>query len=94
MMLNMSSIIQRNPDILSAEANQDLVMVSIANGTYYGVSDVARDIWESIDKPTQVADLIDILMVRYDVDRSQCEEQALTFLEALVSESLVQVKND
>jgi len=40
-MLNLDCIVQRDPDVMTAEAERDLVMVSIANGLYYGVSGVA-----------------------------------------------------
>ena len=44
-MLTLNSIIQREPEIIAAEADQDLIMVSVATGHYYGLSDVgARDL--------------------------------------------------
>ena len=92
-MLNLNCIVQRDPDIIAAEADQDLVMVSIANGFYYGVSDVARNIWQAIEHPKKISDLIDDLTSSYNVDRSSCEEQTLSFLEDLLIERLLQVKN-
>jgi hypothetical protein len=76
-----------------AEADRDLVMVSIANASYYGVSNVAREIWEAIDRPRKVSDLIDDLAATYNVSRSVCEEQTLSFLQNLLAENLVQVRD-
>jgi hypothetical protein len=92
-MLNLDCIVQRDPDVIAAEADQDLVMVSIANGFYYGVSDVAREIWEAIERPKKISDLIDDLTATYNIDRYTCEEETLSFLEHLLSEQLLQVKN-
>ncbi len=92
-MLNLDCIVQRDPDVIAAEADQDLVMVSIANGFYYGVSDVAREIWEAIERPKKISDLMDDLAATYNIDRSTCEEETLSFLEHLLSEQLLQVKN-
>ena len=91
--LNLGSIVQRDTDVIAAEAGQDLVMVSIENGAYYGVSDVAREIWEAIERPIKISDLIDDLTATYNVDRSSCEEQTLSFLESLLSEHLLQVRD-
>jgi hypothetical protein len=91
--LKLDWIVQRDPDVLGAEADQDLVMVSIVNGAYYGVSDVAREIWEAIEHPKKISDLIDDLTASYNVDRSSCEEQTLSFLESLMTERLLQVKD-
>jgi Coenzyme PQQ synthesis protein D (PqqD) len=91
--LSLDWIVQRDPEVIAAEADQDLVMVSIANGGYYGVSHVARDIWAAIEHPKKISDLIDDLAASYNVDRSSCEEQTLSFLEDLLTERLLQVKD-
>jgi Coenzyme PQQ synthesis protein D (PqqD) len=92
-MLTLNSIIQRDSEVLVAEAAQDLIMVSIASGYYYGLSDVARKIWDAIERPKRVADLIDDLTASYNVSSSLCEEQTLSFLEALLDEGLLKVKD-
>jgi hypothetical protein len=91
--LSPDCVVQRDPDTIAAEADQDLVMVSIASGSYYGVSDVARAIWEAIEQPRKVSDLIDDLTVTYNVERAKCEEETLSFLRDLLNERLLQVKD-
>jgi hypothetical protein len=92
-MLTLNSIVQRNPEVIAAEADEDLIMVSIVSGSYYGISDVAREIWDAIEHPKRVSDLIDDLNVSYHIDPSSCEDQTLSFLEALLDEGLLQVKD-
>jgi hypothetical protein len=92
-MLNLNCIVQRDPDVIAAEADRDLVMVSIANGLYYGVSDVAREIWETIERPKKISDLIDNLAGTHDIDRTTCEQETLSFLEDLRTEGLLKVSN-
>src|SRR5262249_49520830 len=92
-MLNLDCIVQRDPDVIAAEAGPDLVMVSITNGLYYGVSDVARELWRAIEHPKKISDLIDDLVATYNIDRSKCEEETLSFLEDLLTERLLQVKH-
>ncbi len=93
-MLTLNSIIQRDPEVIAAEADQDLIMVSIATGYYYGLSDVAREIWDAIERPQRVSDVINNLTANYQVDTQSCEEQTLSFLEALLAEDLVRVKDE
>jgi hypothetical protein len=92
-MVTLNSVIQRDPEIIGAEAEQDLIMVSLATGYYYGVSDVAREIWDAIEHPKMVSDLVADLKARYNVDAALCEGQTLSFLEALRAEGLLQVKD-
>jgi hypothetical protein len=93
-MLTLNSVVQRNPDVVAADAGDDLIMVSIATGYYYGVSDVAQEIWTAIEHPKRVSELIDQLTETYQIDASSCEEQTLSFLEALQAESLLQVQDE
>ena len=91
--LNLDCVVQRNHDVIAAEADQDIVMVSIANGLYYAVSDIAREIWEAIDRPKKISDLIDNLAATYNVERHLCEEETLSFLDDLRTEGLLQVRD-
>ena len=73
-MLNLNCVVHRDPDIIAAEADRDIVMVSIANGLYYGVSAVAREIREAIEQPKKISDLIDDLTGAFNIDRARCVE--------------------
>jgi hypothetical protein len=92
-MLTLHSIVQRDPEVIAAEADQDLIMVSVATGNYYGISDVAREIWDAIESPKRISDLVDDLTASYQIDSFSCEAQTLSFLEALLDEGLLQVKD-
>jgi Coenzyme PQQ synthesis protein D (PqqD) len=92
-MLTLNSIIQRDPDVIAAEADQELIMASIATGYYYGLSDVAREIWNAIGRPKRISDLVEDLTASYQIDSFSCEEQTLSFLEDLLGEGLLQVKD-
>ena len=92
-MLTVDSIVQRDPEIIAADAHQDLVMVSIATGSYYGVSHVAREIWDAIERPKRISDLISNLIANYQIDSASCEKQTLSFLETLLDEGLLRVED-
>jgi Coenzyme PQQ synthesis protein D (PqqD) len=92
-MLTLNSIIQRDSEVIAAGADQDLIMVSIATGSYYGLSDVGREIWDAIERPIRISDLVADLTASYEIDSGSCEQQTLSFLEALLDEGLVQVKD-
>ena len=78
--LTPNHVVQRVADQIAAEVDDDLVMVNVETGYYYAVSDVARDIWDSIERPTKISNLIDELAkmkgkfscIKYS--RHYCEE--------------------
>ena len=91
--LGLRTVVQRNPDIIGAEAGEDTVMVSIASGKYYAVADVGKEIWRSIQEPVAVSIVIERMMAKYKVDREECERDTLRFLNQLLSEHLLVMKN-
>lgn len=91
--LNLNSVVQRDPDVIAAEAGEDVVMVRIDKGQYYGISEIAREIWQAIERPKKVSDLIGDLVANYNVDRTLCEMETLLFLDELLAERLLQVRN-
>lgn len=90
--LSLNSVVQRDPKVIAALAGEDVLMVNIDKGEYYGVSNVAREIWEAIENPKKISDLIEDLVTNYRVERSLCERETLLFLEELLAERLVRVE--
>jgi len=66
-------------------------MMSVENGKYYGLDDTGSRIWELIERPVRVSDLIDRLLERFDVDRETCEKDVLKFLSELNDDRIVAV---
>jgi hypothetical protein len=59
--LTLNSVIQRDPNVISAAAGEDVVMANINRGEYYGVMKVAREILAAIEDPKKISDLIEAL---------------------------------
>jgi len=92
--LTLNCTVKRDPDLIAAEVDKDLVMVSISSGFYYGVTDVARVIWDAMEHPKPVSSIVSELMTVYDIDKRTCEEQTIDFLEKLLAENLLKVVDD
>jgi hypothetical protein len=67
------------------------VMLSVKNGKYYNLGKTGGDIWELIEGKISILQLVDSLVTNYEVDRSVCIEQVITFLENLLNEGLIEV---
>jgi hypothetical protein len=68
-------------------------MMSVEKGQYFGLEPVGSRVWELIEKPVKVAELIDGLLGKYDVDRETCEKDVLAFLEELHEAGILQVED-
>ncbi len=93
-MLSLATLIERGDDVIDAIAGDDIVMVRIASGSYYGVADVGRDIWDAVKTPTTVGAIVAKLLDKYDVEPATCEADTIAFLDELLLEELVRVRRE
>jgi len=90
--INSGDIIARNKDHVSAELDGELVLMSIENGKYYGMSAIARQIWELIEQPIAFKDLCRILNDEYDANKDQIKQETIDYLTDLKGEKLIKIQ--
>lgn len=87
--ITLSSVVQRNTDMLFSKMDEEVVMLSIQNSEYYGLNEIGSTIWEMIEKPVQVETLMLQLMEEYEVERRQAESDILALLNDLYNKKIV-----
>jgi hypothetical protein len=86
------SIVRHIEDIIASNIDDEKVMMSVERDEYFGLDPVGSRVWDLIDKPIRVTDLVDLLIPNYDVDRETCERDVLAFLEELQERGILQVE--
>ncbi|MDY6801296.1 MAG: lasso peptide biosynthesis PqqD family chaperone [Bacteroidota bacterium] len=89
MKLTKETIIQRNIDILASDIDGEKVMMSIQQGEYYGLGKTGSFIWDNIEKPITINDLVDLITEKYKVSKEQCLKDILPFLNDLAEKKLI-----
>lgn len=74
---------------LVSDMNGEKVMLSIASSKYYNLGQVGGAIWEKLQNPATVQQVVAQLMDEYEIDRDSCEQQVVRFVESLLKEGLV-----
>lgn len=87
-----NSFIRRNPALVSSNLDGETVMMSIENGEYFGLDSVGSRIWELLETPITVANLVDILVDEFEVSREECEADTIDFLNQLLDKHLLIVE--
>ena len=87
--LNSTTLITRNPNLVAAEIDGDLVMMSIEQGEYFGITGVGSRSWELLATPTTVADIARVICTEYAVEEAACQADMQTFVEELIQLGLV-----
>lgn len=87
--LLLNRIVVQGENNIVSDMGGEKVMLSVSNGKYYNLGEMGGEIWEMIASPIEIEELIINLINQYDVERAQCEEQVLFFLELLYKENLI-----
>lgn len=81
--------IVRKQGVLSSEIGDELVLMSIERGEYYGFDPIAAVIWRRLAEPVTVGGLVDGLVAEYDGDPAIIAADVQTLLEKLAEKDLL-----
>lgn len=81
--------LKRNPDLVAAEMDGDLVMMSIENGTYFALTGIAPQIWEALETPQTQEDLMNQMLSIYEVEEDALLADLETFLKDMQENGLI-----
>ena len=88
-MIEINSIVSRRQDIDTTDLDGDKVMMDLEKGQYFALNSVASTIWDEIENPIEVNEIVNKLLKEYEVEREECEKSVLEFLEGLNNASLL-----
>lgn len=84
-------VVRRAGVVANALSDSEAVMLDVERGTYFGVRNVGKVIWDAIETPIRIDDLVAGLVETYDVDEAVCRSDVLAFLGQLREQGLVDV---
>src|SRR5438874_1173350 len=87
--LSSDTWVKRSNDFIDAEIDNEVVALSIAKGTCYGLNRVGSRIWNLLASPNCIGDICATLLSEYEIDPTTCEQQVLDLLEELQAEGMV-----
>ena len=91
--LSSTTLLQRNPDMVAANLDGDLVMMNEKLGRYYGISGVGARAWELLEAPASVDDLVNNICQEYDIDSDTCHRDIMLFVQDLMKAILIEPVN-
>jgi hypothetical protein len=90
MTLDRTTTLWRAQDVLTAEIDDELAMMSMQSGTYVNLDAIGKRIWTLLETPITVAALCQQLVQEFDVPLETCEQDVLAFLEELHTQQVIQ----
>jgi hypothetical protein len=93
--LTLDSEVAASRNQVSCDLADEVVILSLSTGEYYGLNPVAARVWSLLQEPRRVAAIRDILLAEYpDVTVADCTDQVMVLLEEMMSLDLLIIRND
>jgi hypothetical protein len=93
MNINNDSIIAVMQDQVYTNLEDEVVILSLKDGVYYGLNPVGAQIWNLIQEPRRVQEILEILLSQFEVEPKRCEEDVLKLLQELAIRGLINVSH-
>jgi hypothetical protein len=77
------------PGVLSADLEDELVLLAPRTGMYYGLDEVGRAIWKQIEEMQPIDSVRDRVLDQYDVAPERLAADLDEFLRDLADEGLI-----
>lgn len=87
-----NTIVCRANGLIASNIDGEIVMMSVEQGEYFGLDQIASRIWELIATPVRVDDLIKQLLVEYNCTESACESDVLELLNQCLKSKIIDTR--
>ena len=91
--INPGTHISRSKGFVTAPVNNELMMLNVEQGAYYSLDPIAAEIWQLLESPLPVQDIVTALQVRYAVALEECQKDVLSFLGKLYENGMIELDN-
>ena len=87
-----SSVVVAAEGQVACDLAGEAAILDIQSGMYYGLNAVGARIWQLIQEPRSVNEVLDTVLGEYDVEPDRCERDLLALLQELAAKGLIEVK--
>jgi len=89
--ITLDSVVVAHREQVASDLGEEIVILNLTNGVYYGLDAVGVKIWHWIHEPQIVHALRDRILEEYDVERERCERDLLVLLRDMAGAGLIKV---
>lgn len=82
------------PHVLARIVEDELVLLNLSTGTYFGLDSIGARIWKILEEGKSIDEVCAQLMEDFEVARNEVELDTLQLAEELMLQGLIEIKND
>ena len=78
-------------DVVSCDLDGEAAILNLKDGVYYGLDPIGAKIWNLIQNPMILSDVVEKIWEEYDVKKDECTDDIFELIEELLNNGLVKV---
>ena len=79
----------QNKKVIQSKIGDEVVMLDMDTGFYFGLNSVASKIWGKLEKEVSFEEIISDLLNEYKIDKLTCENETKFFLDQLLDKNII-----
>jgi hypothetical protein len=89
--ITLDSIVVRNNDVMSSEIDGEVVMMTPDMKEYLGMNENGSHIWSLLEEKIMIIEIIDSMIIEFEVDFDTCKNDVLEFLNDLLKYKIIKL---
>ncbi len=89
--ISLTARIRVGGQIVFRELGEELVLLNLQTGVYFGLDPVGTRVWGMLDAAPSLQRVLDVLLGEYEVEPDRCQSDLLELVAALRANRLVEV---
>jgi hypothetical protein len=81
----------QNKKVIQSTIGEEVVMLDMDSGFYFGLNSVASIIWRKLEKEISFEEIISELLEEYNIDQYTCEHETKIFLNQLLEKNIIKL---
>ncbi len=90
--VTLSSVVEAKSEPLAAPLAGGLVILQVETDRYYNLNELGTEVWQLIQQPVTVAEIVERVTATHDVDAARCEADILALLQDMAQAQLITVR--
>lgn len=91
--IELDLVVARNHEIDVTDIDGEKVMMDLEKGSYFTLNKVGSTIWDMMEEPISLKQIVHQLRRIYQVDEKECETAVQSFIHRMIHANVVMIQN-
>lgn len=80
---------RQNEKIHFTTIDNEMGFMNVDKGQYYATNEVGTTIWNLLTEPKSIDEIVDVLLLEYDIQEKQCKTEVEEFILSMLKQELI-----